>query len=180
MPNPLAAGEADKIAAAVDALTGNGNTTIDAFFGFFLQDAGNRAQNWFSDTVGSGAAFINSPTYVSDKGVSFNGTNQYFNTDISPNSLGNYSQNDGHIETYCYENRGAALAWIFGCNDTGNVGRTGSFQNPPGGAGVRVNSGSSTSTAIYTSFGDNERYGAKRGASNSQDIFRGGVSIANS
>lgn len=47
---------------------------------------------------------VNSPTWTSNQGYDFNGTSQYLDCGIAPNSGTNYTQNSAYISVYIEEN----------------------------------------------------------------------------
>lgn len=177
----LAAGEANKIAASIDAGITAGElvfdvdtslfTPIDSFFSLMLESEANKSQDWFSAITGS---FPEGFTDVLGKGASFNGTDEYFDTGIDLDTLTNYSLNDAYSEGYMYENRDAGVGALFGVR--GGAGRTYMIQDGSD-ILVRVNTGTSLVYPPDDVFDDNAKYGGKRDASNSQELIKNSVSV---
>lgn len=172
----LAAGEANKIAASVDAGIAAGEfsfdsdtglfSPVDAFFGLMLESETNKNQDWFVDRTGS---FPNGQTNVSGKGASFNGTDEYFSP-LDLTDLTNYAQDDGYISTYLYEQRDTA-GMLFGVRE----GAIRTLLQDGASNSFRVNC-TTTKTSVIT-FTSNSRCAIKRTAGTVSSVWKDGISI---
>lgn len=118
-PNPLADGEAEKIEKVVDDMVYRGVwQQHDYFFGWFLTDETNALTSWKGTKT---ATNVNSSTF-NEFGVLTDGSSSYINTNVNLSTdLTNGSQNDIHIESYCYDNLSVANQKnMFSCQDATN------------------------------------------------------------
>lgn len=100
-PNPLANGEAGKVAQVVDTMVDSGNWAKNKTLACLaMADPVNALWDWKRQVTYTA---VNSPVHVANKGYLFDGSANYINTNFVP-STGGLLLNDTHIECYCYEN----------------------------------------------------------------------------
>lgn len=179
MPNALAAGELDKIAAIVDPAVANGTwAQIDFFFCFALTDPSNALTSWVGTKTATG---VNNPTHTANQGYAGNGSDMYIDTNINMNTdLTNGSLNDITCATYCYDNRDAtANAVLFGTFSSGPLTQFVITQN----TGIRylVNDLTESTWTVGEGapsfFQDATRYGLDRIDSSNSALYSGGASV---
>lgn len=173
-PNPLADGEASKIAAIINlaSFSGNWEDAYDYFFGWFLTDEANALTSWKGTKT---ATNVSDSVHTPNQGFLFDGIADFINTNITPSTdLTNASLNDIHATAYCFDNLDSGNGkFLFGTL----VGVNQLLLQQSGGS-IFSNVNSSLNFSKSGNFLDKTRYGLHRVEAASQQLFVNGVQAA--
>ena len=131
----------------------------------------NALLNWISSSYN--ASLVNTPTFTTDRGFTFNGTTQYLDTGYNPSTGPKWGQNSHTFGRWMRSGSAGNVADL-GVND--GSGRTATIASNAAGVAYTVGDSSVTSTQATSPIGN---IAAVRSVAGSFDIYKAGASVAN-